>query len=342
MSEVAASHSAIQGPIPSTFNWDSLYASDLSDVAMPGNFGAVGFGVVKLTPHQPDHTSTQPKLATLYAGDLELWQDMNRRKPAKSSSSSSGSSSGSTSSSSGSGGSSSGGGLIATPWGKVGSFDEDEVAALLRSEGEDSLLAEDNGHGGSLVEDLIMQGDHGTLFDASFFSKFSANLTPESVFGIDGTGAGIGVGAGLTQDALSQLPQRKRKGHRRTNSGSSELLGPLSALMSARPATSSAGTSKEGSDEDEEPEHPFAFYHDDREDKMKRHSRGRYKCSRCGVSKTGHTCSVLEDVEMTVTRATQVETRPVSQALLAVICAGGNGETADGDRVLTVSPRSKA
>lgn len=315
--------------IPSSLNfpWEDLYgevSAGYNDASAQAAFGRIK--PVSLPGPDAAAYANSHGPRTLYAGEHELWHDMNKRAPRSAGASSSGS----------------GAAQVALgPLGKIASFDEDEAVALLRTDG---LIAEDATVGG-MANDFIIQGPDDTLFDATFFSRFAANLTPESVFGIDGTGAGIGVGAGLADGSHPKMQQRKRKGHRRTDSGSSELLAPLSALMSSRPYLVGA-TSKEGSDNDVgsgEPEHPFAFLHDDRDDreeKIKRNSRGKYKCSRCGVSKTGHTCATLDDIEMTVTRATQVVAAGVAQATLDAICNAGNGETADGERVLTVRPRS--
>jgi len=122
---------------------------------------------------------------------------------------------------------------------------------------------------------------------------------------------------------------------------------------------SSTGSSKR-SDSDsvgsDEMEQPFAFVHDSGrgESKGKRQSRGKYKCSRCGEQKNSHTCSVLNEADITVSVATQCAAPALSMQLLEALSTGaevaapralapsskstGRGALVETERVLVVRP----
>ena len=231
---------------------------------------------------------------------------------------------------------------------RVGSCDEYETA-LLRA---DAFTVEDQaGVALSADEDASAQdAEAAAPLDASFFTKFAISIMPESCFGIDGTGAGVGVGAsyyeghyddgGIAEggegDEAVELnnrgaPRRKRKLSRSARSDwDLEDLMPLysgggggggglgAGSGSGRrqlPVVggSSTGSSKR-SDSDsvgsDEMEQPFSFLHNSgrgSESKSKRQSRGKYKCSRCGEQKNSHTCSVMSEVEITVSVGTQCQ-----------------------------------
>jgi len=256
------------------------------------------------------------------------WQDMNRRHALSSCSSS-----------------------RVTPQ-RTGSCDEYE-ASLLHS---DAFTVEDQA--ASLVDGEEVKANLDTTdetpLDASFFTKFAMNITTEEeAFGIDGTGAGVGVGASYYESVWSSVgvveeegsgadlnnrgvPRRKRKASRaRSDSdfdasfvpiiaggaGGRRLLntvGSSSSSSSSSHAKRHEGTGGAGAGDD------FDFLNDGRgEAKGKRNTRGKYKCSRCGEQKNNHICSVLTDIELTVSTGTQSNPLGFSMITLDALAAGG-------------------
>lgn len=283
--------------------------------------------------------------------DNELWQDMNKpdgplkwgglalQRKANAPSSAVSSTSAPTSSSK------------ETPQ-RVGSCDEYEVA-LLRADG---FTVED--HAASLSTDEDVRAQLNTCdaapLDASFFAKFAINITPESVFGIDGTGAGVGVGASYyessyvpneggdgAEDESVELnsrgaPRRKRKlsqSQSRSEWADLDAFVPLYSGSAGRRQLAVVGGSSTGSsrrsDDDSEAsddmEPPFAFVHDSRGDnKGKRQSRGKYKCSRCGEQKNNHTCTKMTDLDFAVSSGTQSDPTGFSLSLIETLSSGAD------------------
>jgi hypothetical protein len=253
------------------------------------------------------------------------WQDMNRRHAESSSSSS-----------------------RVTPQ-RTGSCDEYE-ASLLHS---DAFTVEDQA--ASLVDGDEVKANLDTTdetpLDASFFTKFAMNITTEEeAFGIDGTGAGVGVGASYYESAWTSVgvveeegngadlnsrgvPRRKRKASRaRSDSDFDASFVPIIAggagvrkLLSTVGSSSSSSFAKrsEGATSGAEAGEEFEFPHDGRGDgKGKRNTRGKYKCSRCGEQKNNHICSVLTDTELTVSTGTQCNPLGFSLLTLDALAAG--------------------
>ena len=118
---------------------------------------------------------------------------------------------------------------------------------------------------------------------------------------------------------------------------------------------SSTGSSKR-SDSDsvgsDEMDQPFSFVHESGrgDSRGKRQSRGKYKCSRCGEQKNSHTCSVLTEIDFTVSASTQSDPTGFSLPLIDALATGIEPSSRlppsktmrvgvfDGERVLTARP----
>lgn len=255
---------------------------------------------------------------------------------------------------------------------RVGSCDEYEVA-LLRS---DAFTVEDHAASLSLDEDAGAQLDAGDQapLDASFFTKFAINITPEEAFGIDGTGAGVGVGASYydapctsshssdpSSDAAEQEevvelnnrggPRRKRKLTRLRAYSDLDAFTPLYSVGRRYHAVisgSSTGSSRR-SDSDsigsDDHDASYGFLNDGRESRGKRQSRGKYKCSRCGEQKNNHTCAVMGEIEITHSTGTQSDPMGFSSLVIEHLAHGTEvpGKLtqkvlAEGDRIVVCRP----